>query len=125
MPTLAPSDKVLVTGANGYVGVWVVKLLLERGYQVRGAVRTKEKGEALVKIIKDKVSAYAENFEFVIVADLTAVCRSLSSLLDFPFDDCASSSFSRTTRMTTQLKVLPGLCTSRRLSHPRRGTRIL
>lgn len=76
MPTLAPLDKVLVTGANGYVGVWVVKLLLERGYQVRGAVRTKEKGEALVKIIKDKVSAYAENFEFVIVADLTAVCRS-------------------------------------------------
>ena len=75
MPAIT-SGKVLVTGANGYVGVWVVKLLLERGYQVRGAVRTKEKGEALVKIIKDKVPTHAENFEFVIVADLTAVCRS-------------------------------------------------
>ncbi|KAG8076915.1 hypothetical protein GUJ93_ZPchr0006g41378 [Zizania palustris] len=30
---------VCVTGAGGYVGSWIVKLLLERGYTVRGTVR--------------------------------------------------------------------------------------
>jgi cinnamoyl-CoA reductase len=30
---------VCVTGAGGYVGSWIVKLLLERGYAVRGTVR--------------------------------------------------------------------------------------
>ncbi|KAI1787248.1 NAD(P)-binding protein [Ganoderma leucocontextum] len=72
MPSTVPSDKVLVTGANGYVGVWVTKLLLERGYQVRGAVRTKEKGEALLKIFEEKLHARAKNLEYVVVEDLTA-----------------------------------------------------
>nr|VWO96160.1 Ketoreductase CTB6 (EC (Cercosporin toxin biosynthesis cluster protein 6) [Ganoderma boninense] len=72
MPIIAPSDKVLVTGANGYVGVWVVKLLLDRGYKVRGAVRSKEKGEALAKIIKDKSPGHAADFEYAVVEDLTA-----------------------------------------------------
>ncbi|CAL5051460.1 unnamed protein product [Urochloa decumbens] len=30
---------VCVTGAGGYIGSWIVKLLLERGYAVRGTVR--------------------------------------------------------------------------------------
>jgi hypothetical protein len=30
---------VCVTGAGGYIGSWIVKLLLERGYTVRGTVR--------------------------------------------------------------------------------------
>ncbi|KAL2607779.1 hypothetical protein R1flu_026352 [Riccia fluitans] len=30
---------VAVTGANGFIATWVVKLLLERGYTVRGTVR--------------------------------------------------------------------------------------
>ncbi|KAL3675749.1 hypothetical protein R1sor_025697 [Riccia sorocarpa] len=30
---------VAVTGANGFIGSWIVKLLLESGYNVRGAVR--------------------------------------------------------------------------------------
>ncbi|PIL32086.1 hypothetical protein GSI_06791 [Ganoderma sinense ZZ0214-1] len=72
MPTLAPPDKVLVTGANGYVGIWVVKLLLDRGYQVRGAVRSREKGEALAKIVEQKAPARAKDFEYVVVEDLTA-----------------------------------------------------
>jgi uncharacterized protein YbjT (DUF2867 family) len=28
-----------VTGAGGYIGSWIVKLLLEKGYAVRGTVR--------------------------------------------------------------------------------------
>ncbi|MQL83964.1 hypothetical protein Taro_016451 [Colocasia esculenta] len=33
---------VCVTGAGGYIGSWVVKLLLERGYTVRGTARDPE-----------------------------------------------------------------------------------
>lgn len=31
---------VVVTGANGFIASWLVKLLLERGYTVRGTVRS-------------------------------------------------------------------------------------
>lgn len=34
---------VLVTGASGYIGSWVVKYLLEKGYTVRATVRDKSK----------------------------------------------------------------------------------
>lgn len=30
---------VCVTGAGGYIASWIVKLLLERGYTVKGTVR--------------------------------------------------------------------------------------
>jgi cinnamoyl-CoA reductase len=30
---------VCVTGAGGYIGSWIVKVLLDRGYAVRGTVR--------------------------------------------------------------------------------------
>jgi hypothetical protein len=33
------ADLVCVTGANGFLGAWIVKELLERGYRVRGTVR--------------------------------------------------------------------------------------
>ena len=33
-------ETVLVTGASGFVGAWVLHLLLRRGYKVRGAVRS-------------------------------------------------------------------------------------
>ncbi|MEZ5082239.1 MAG: aldehyde reductase [Bacteroidales bacterium] len=36
---------VMVTGGNGYIGSWVVKELLEKGYTVRIAVRDKKKTE--------------------------------------------------------------------------------
>ena len=86
MPTIAPSDKVLVTGANGYIGVWVTKLLLERGYQVRGAVRNKEKGEAFVKVIKEKVPQHVGNLEYVVVEDFTVV-RPSRAREDSSFDN--------------------------------------
>ncbi|OAE30730.1 hypothetical protein AXG93_402s1430 [Marchantia polymorpha subsp. ruderalis] len=47
----AVGNTVVVTGANGLIASWVVKLLLERGYTVRGAVRnpddTKKVGHLL------------------------------------------------------------------------------
>nr|AGS57529.1 cinnamyl alcohol dehydrogenase 2 [Plagiochasma appendiculatum] len=35
-------ETVVVTGANGFIASWIVKKLLERGYNVRGAVRSPE-----------------------------------------------------------------------------------
>jgi len=36
MPAVTPPAKVLVTGASGFIAVWVVKALLEKGYKVVG-----------------------------------------------------------------------------------------
>ncbi|EJF56380.1 NAD(P)-binding protein [Dichomitus squalens LYAD-421 SS1] len=72
MPTIAAPEKILVTGANGYLGVWVSKLLLERGYLVRGVVRTKEKGNAFVKIFEEKLPTHVKNIEYVLVPDISA-----------------------------------------------------
>ncbi|MBI1340218.1 NAD-dependent epimerase/dehydratase family protein [bacterium] len=40
-------DKVLVTGASGFIAQHVIVRLLAKGYDVRGTVRSKAKGEAL------------------------------------------------------------------------------
>ncbi|KAK6995939.1 D-lactaldehyde dehydrogenase [Favolaschia claudopus] len=56
---IATTGKVLVSGANGFLAVWVVRAFLENGYSVRGAVRSADKGE------------YREKFEVVEVPDIT------------------------------------------------------
>lgn len=37
--TSGHGQTVCVTGAGGYIASWIVKLLLERGYTVKGTVR--------------------------------------------------------------------------------------
>ncbi|KAI0689152.1 NAD(P)-binding protein [Cerioporus squamosus] len=70
MPTISPKDKVLVTGANGYIGLWVIRYLLERGYKVRAAVRSEDKGNALKALFEDKLPEQAANVESVLVKDI-------------------------------------------------------
>ena len=67
MPAIQPPARVLVTGANGYIAVWVVRTLLERGYSVRGTVRSADKGEFLKKLF----SSYGDKLEVFIVEDIT------------------------------------------------------
>ena len=67
--TVQPGAKVLVTGANGYIAIWVVKTLLEQGYAVRGTVRSPEKGNHLTSMFKK----YGNKFELAIVEDITKV----------------------------------------------------
>ncbi|KAF7973250.1 hypothetical protein HWV62_15763 [Athelia sp. TMB] len=52
MPAVQPPAKVLVSGANGYIAIWVVSSLLEKGYSVRGTVRSAAKGKHLQEIFK-------------------------------------------------------------------------
>ncbi|THU93784.1 NAD(P)-binding protein [Dendrothele bispora CBS 962.96] len=68
MPTVPPGSKILVTGANGFVAVWLVRTLLERGYIVRGTVRSEDK----VKFLKDLFRDYGAKFDLVIVGDMIA-----------------------------------------------------
>ncbi|KAI0000835.1 hypothetical protein BJV74DRAFT_116510 [Russula compacta] len=67
MVAISPPAKVLVTGANGYLAVWVVKKYLEAGYSVRGTVRSLSKSAFL----KDKFGHYGDRFELVVVEDIT------------------------------------------------------
>ncbi|KAG6329779.1 hypothetical protein ID866_9311 [Astraeus odoratus] len=67
MPAVQPPCKVLVTGANGFTGIWAVKHLLESGYSVRGAIRSAKKGEYLLHYF----ASYGEKFEISVVEDIT------------------------------------------------------
>jgi nucleoside-diphosphate-sugar epimerase len=69
MPTIAPGDKVLVSGASGYIAIWVVRTLLEQRYAVRGTVRSVEKGRHLTELFKD----YGSKLELVVVEDVAKV----------------------------------------------------
>lgn len=63
MPAVSAPAKVLVTGASGFLGAHVVKALLDRGFAVRGTVRSTSKGEYLKKTFGNK-------FEYAIVPDM-------------------------------------------------------
>lgn len=69
MPCLSTGNKVLVSGANGFIASWLIRTLLEQGYAVRGTVRSLEKGRYLTELFE----AYREKFELVVVEDVTKV----------------------------------------------------
>ncbi|KIY46821.1 NAD(P)-binding protein [Fistulina hepatica ATCC 64428] len=67
MAVIPAGGKVLVSGANGFIAVWVVRTLLEKGYAVRGTVRSASKGKHLTDMFKE----YGDRFEVVVVEDIT------------------------------------------------------
>ena len=74
MPSVNKGSKVLVSGANGYIatGMWVVRTLLERGFTVRGTVRTKDKAKFMIEYFK--LLGYGDDrFKVVIVNDIVKV----------------------------------------------------
>ena len=72
MPSLNKGSKVLVSGANGYIAMWIVRTLLERGFTVRGTVRTEEKGKFMIEYFKS-LGYGGDKFEVVIVDDIVKV----------------------------------------------------
>lgn len=75
MPTVESntSSHVLITGGNGYIGMWVIRFLLEQGYAVRAAVRSEDKGNRLQEYFHDKV-------KWVVVEDITKVSHQSSEI---------------------------------------------
>ncbi|KIL64303.1 hypothetical protein M378DRAFT_24585 [Amanita muscaria Koide BX008] len=67
MPIIASGAKVLVTGANGFIAIWLIRTLLEQGYVVRGTVRSLERSSFLVDMFK----SHGDKFELVVVEDIT------------------------------------------------------
>jgi len=66
-------DLVLITGATGHVGSRTLIHLLEAGYQVRAAVRSEAKREAVLARPQIKAINPGSRLSFVIVPDITAV----------------------------------------------------
>lgn len=69
MPAVPPSSKILVTGANGFIAVWIVRQLLDDGFSVCGTVRSEVKAAYLRGLFKD----YGLRFQTAIVDDITKV----------------------------------------------------
>ncbi|KZT73630.1 NAD(P)-binding protein [Daedalea quercina L-15889] len=66
MPAVT-SGKALVTGANGFLATWIIRKLLERGFSVRGTVRSESKIAPLKQVFAD----FGDKFEVVVVEDIT------------------------------------------------------
>lgn len=92
------SGLVLVTGASGFLGTYIVQELLKRGYQVRAVVRDTAKGE----YVQNKFPGA----KYVIVKEMNEVrvaCERADSSL---------------APMTMPSRALTPSCTSRRRSTP-------
>ncbi|CCM01888.1 uncharacterized protein FIBRA_03959 [Fibroporia radiculosa] len=66
MPAVC-SGKILVTGANGYVATWIVRMLLGQGFTVRGTVRSEAKAVSL----REEFTQDSDRLEIVVVEDMT------------------------------------------------------
>ena len=84
--TVSPADgPVAVTGASGYIGSWIVKDLMEQGYQVRACVRDRslpEKVDHLLALNGTSLRGQVEIFE----ADIFK-----RGSYDEPFNDCCAA----------------------------------
>lgn len=83
-PSSDASVRVLVSGANGFIALHVVSILLEQGFTVRGTVRSAEKGRLLAERFQ---GTYGERFEWIVVDDIAKVSacnlrRNLVSIID-------------------------------------------
>ncbi|KAK1755620.1 hypothetical protein QBC47DRAFT_191939 [Echria macrotheca] len=64
----SPSEQtLLLTGANSYVGSHIIQQALEKGYHVRGVVRS----ESSTAGVRDKFSAHSDKLSFAVVPDIT------------------------------------------------------
>ena len=79
MPAVAKGDKVLVTGANGFIAMWIVRSLLERGFSVRGTVRSLDKGTHVIEYFTSL--GYGDKIDIVVVEDIAMVALFFHSIV--------------------------------------------
>lgn len=68
MAPILPGSLVLVTGANGFIASHTVDQLLKKGYRVRGAIRSLEKGR-WIQDYADKTYGTGK-LELVVIPDM-------------------------------------------------------
>lgn len=61
------SKRILLTGANGFVGSWVLDHLLKEGHSVRAIIRSQSKADQ----VSSDFSSYKSQLDFGIVPDIT------------------------------------------------------
>ena len=66
------TDLILVTGASGYVGKWCVVKLLEKGYRVRGTIRSAAKAAQVRDTITTRLGAEVAARLELVEADILA-----------------------------------------------------
>jgi nucleoside-diphosphate-sugar epimerase len=64
---ITPGSRILVTGANGFIGAHVVQQLLSLGYLVRGTVRSQKPW--LEELFRSKFGP--NSFESIVIPDLS------------------------------------------------------
>ncbi|KAI0031596.1 D-lactaldehyde dehydrogenase [Vararia minispora EC-137] len=67
MASSPTSQRVLITGANGYIAAWLCRIHLEQGDSVLGTVRAASKGKLLEEIFVQ----YGDRFKIAVVEDIT------------------------------------------------------
>lgn len=65
---MASNQTILVTGASGFVGSYILKVLLEKGYNVRATVRSESSSDK----IKKTHPKHVDRLSFFVVKDITA-----------------------------------------------------
>jgi nucleoside-diphosphate-sugar epimerase len=61
---------VLVTGANGYIGSHIADQLILAGYNVKGTVRSEDKGAMIAETFEKRHSGKGA-FSYVVVEDMS------------------------------------------------------
>ncbi|KAL3695419.1 hypothetical protein R1sor_009495 [Riccia sorocarpa] len=90
---MTTNETVVVTGANGFIAAWIVKQLLQRGYNVRGTVRNPKDDKKVGHLLdlpgaKERLVLYkAEllrdgDFELITPEDRTALIPDIISFVD-------------------------------------------
>jgi nucleoside-diphosphate-sugar epimerase len=69
IPAMASKGTILITGLNGYLAGVAAEAALKEGYNVRGTVRTLEKGRTVQKALADR--GYDGRVELVETPDIT------------------------------------------------------
>ncbi|KAG2734039.1 hypothetical protein G9P44_003564 [Scheffersomyces stipitis] len=67
-PIIYPGSLILVTGSTGFIGAHCVKQLLQEGYKVRAALRSKSKADRLMRSVERK---YQLSLSFAFISDIT------------------------------------------------------